>query len=156
MRWKFSFNSNFLQMFRKNHWNQWIEFKIQCHAVIYLTLFDCSSRTIKYLKILPKTFWEEKVENLGQERFQIVEKYKLRKSFKIEFRALFFHLSQILTRDCGTLILVNADKNDTWRISVKFWSRQNFKFHWEKPKMAFFGHSGTGVVFGERYWRVNK
>ena len=21
--------------------------------------------------------------------------------------------------------------------------------------MAFFRHSGTGVVFGERYWRVN-
>ena len=48
--------------------------KIQCHAVIYLTLFDCSSRTIKYLKILPKTVLEEEeVENSGQVGFQIFE-----------------------------------------------------------------------------------
>ena len=50
-----------------------LNWKILCHAVIYLTLFECSSRTTKYLKILPKTVWEEKVENLGQVGFKIFE-----------------------------------------------------------------------------------
>ena len=46
-------------MFQKNHWNQWIKLKIQCHAVTYLNF--------------AKTVWEEKVENLGREGFQIFE-----------------------------------------------------------------------------------
>ena len=73
--WNENFHSTQIccKCFEKKHWNQWIKLKIQCHADIYFALFDSSSRTIKYLKILPKTVWQEKVENLGQEGFQIFE-----------------------------------------------------------------------------------
>ena len=57
---------------------QFSKFRFDFHLVLIriysgAKIVHKSSRTIKYLKILPKTDWEEKVENLGQEGFKIFE-----------------------------------------------------------------------------------
>ena len=71
-------------------------------------------------KITPSSWQSRKFESRRISNFRIIF---AETKFQNRNHGALFHLSKISTRDFGTLILLNTDKNDTREISVKFWFR---------------------------------